>query len=48
MEEESLNAHSDCVSTFLRLNIVDEMSSLHWYSHFGHFFFTCQYLERKG
>ena len=36
------------VSTFLRLNIVDEMSSLHWYSHFGHFFFTCQYLTRKG
>ena len=24
------------------------MSSLHWYSHFGHFFFTCQYLDRKG
>lgn len=27
---------------------MDEMSSLHWYSHFGHFFFTCQYLDRKG
>ena len=33
--------------TFLRLNIVEEMSSLHWYSHFGHFFFTCQYLHTK-
>ena len=35
------------VFTFLRLNIVEEMSSLHWYSHFGHFFFTCQYLHTK-
>ena len=33
--------------TFLRLNMVEEMSSLHWYSHFGHFFFTCQYLHTK-
>ena len=33
--------------TFLRLNMVEEISSLHWYSHFGHFFFTCQYLHTK-
>ena len=35
------------VFTFLRLNMVEEISSLHWYSHFGHFFFTCQYLHTK-
>jgi hypothetical protein len=31
--------------TFLRLNMVEEISSDHWYSHRGHSFFTCQYLK---
>ena len=31
--------------TLRRLNMLVEMSSDHWYSHLGHFFFTCQYLN---